>query len=219
MLVHNLTKWMTTSITFTCSSKSSHEGNSFGLVWAALFFSSLHPTFTRFGQQLPHGLLANFLDFYGCLAPWFQYENDMELNRDLHSAHDLGRVRRFDDKRPSWKAHTTSIVIFHEGALYIWALFLPQVPWLQSPTIFDIRTRPRSISSITGTKGVYAFATFFPWHSHMREIAAAEVHATELQEKATNLPKCLMHACNQGSLSWNYIVNIHGVTSCLDRKW
>lgn len=27
-----------------------------------------------------------------------------------------------------------------------------QVPWLQTPTIFDIRTRPRSISSITGTK-------------------------------------------------------------------
>jgi hypothetical protein len=26
------------------------------------------------------------------------------------------------------------------------------VPWLQTPTIFDIRTRPRSISSITGTK-------------------------------------------------------------------
>mmetsp|Transcript_21178 Transcript_21178/g.35516 ORF Transcript_21178/g.35516 Transcript_21178/m.35516 type:complete len:277 (-) Transcript_21178:382-1212(-) len=26
------------------------------------------------------------------------------------------------------------------------------IPWLQSPTIFDIRTRPRSISSVTGTK-------------------------------------------------------------------
>jgi len=26
------------------------------------------------------------------------------------------------------------------------------VPWLQNPTIFDIRTRPRSISSVTGTK-------------------------------------------------------------------
>lgn len=26
------------------------------------------------------------------------------------------------------------------------------VPWLQKPTIFDIRTRPRSISSVTGTK-------------------------------------------------------------------
>jgi len=26
------------------------------------------------------------------------------------------------------------------------------VPWLQYPTIFDIRTRPRSISSVTGTK-------------------------------------------------------------------
>lgn len=27
-----------------------------------------------------------------------------------------------------------------------------RVPWLQSPYIFDIRTRPRSISSVTGTK-------------------------------------------------------------------
>mmetsp|Transcript_140 Transcript_140/g.346 ORF Transcript_140/g.346 Transcript_140/m.346 type:complete len:277 (-) Transcript_140:186-1016(-) len=26
------------------------------------------------------------------------------------------------------------------------------VPWLQNPTIFDVRTRPRSISSVTGTK-------------------------------------------------------------------
>lgn len=27
------------------------------------------------------------------------------------------------------------------------------VPWLQSPNVMDIRTRPRSISSVTGTKG------------------------------------------------------------------
>jgi prohibitin 1 len=27
------------------------------------------------------------------------------------------------------------------------------VPWLQKAVIFDIRTRPRSISSVTGTKG------------------------------------------------------------------
>jgi prohibitin 1 len=27
------------------------------------------------------------------------------------------------------------------------------VPWLHRPIIFDIRTRPRSIPSITGTKG------------------------------------------------------------------
>ena len=28
------------------------------------------------------------------------------------------------------------------------------VPWLQKAVIFDVRTRPRSISSVTGTKGV-----------------------------------------------------------------
>lgn len=27
-----------------------------------------------------------------------------------------------------------------------------RIPWVQTPTIFDIRTRPRSISSVTGTK-------------------------------------------------------------------
>jgi len=28
------------------------------------------------------------------------------------------------------------------------------IPWLHRPIIFDIRTRPRSIPSITGTKGM-----------------------------------------------------------------
>lgn len=28
-----------------------------------------------------------------------------------------------------------------------------RVPWLQSPNVMDIRTRPRSIASVTGTKG------------------------------------------------------------------
>lgn len=28
-----------------------------------------------------------------------------------------------------------------------------RIPWVQMPTIMDIRTRPRSISSVTGTKG------------------------------------------------------------------
>jgi hypothetical protein len=31
-----------------------------------------------------------------------------------------------------------------------------RIPWLQNPTIMDIRTRPRSISSVTGTQGGYA---------------------------------------------------------------
>lgn len=28
-----------------------------------------------------------------------------------------------------------------------------RVPWVQTPHIMDIRTRPRTISSVTGTKG------------------------------------------------------------------
>ena len=28
------------------------------------------------------------------------------------------------------------------------------IPWLHKPIIFDIRTRPRSIPSVTGTKGM-----------------------------------------------------------------
>lgn len=28
-----------------------------------------------------------------------------------------------------------------------------RIPWFQTPNIMDIRTRPRSISSVTGTKG------------------------------------------------------------------
>ena len=29
-----------------------------------------------------------------------------------------------------------------------------RIPWLQSPNVMDIRTRPRTISSVTGTKGM-----------------------------------------------------------------
>lgn len=28
-----------------------------------------------------------------------------------------------------------------------------RIPWFQTPTVMDIRTRPRSVSSVTGTKG------------------------------------------------------------------
>ena len=28
------------------------------------------------------------------------------------------------------------------------------IPWIQTPYIFDVRTRPRSITSVTGTKGM-----------------------------------------------------------------
>ena len=33
-----------------------------------------------------------------------------------------------------------------------------RVPWLQNPYVMDIRTRPRSIASVTGTKGMGGFA-------------------------------------------------------------
>lgn len=29
------------------------------------------------------------------------------------------------------------------------------IPWLHKPIIFDIRTRPRSVPSVTGTKGLF----------------------------------------------------------------
>ena len=28
-----------------------------------------------------------------------------------------------------------------------------QIPWLETPIVFDIRAKPRSIASLTGTKG------------------------------------------------------------------
>lgn len=39
-----------------------------------------------------------------------------------------------------------------------------RIPWLQNPTIMDIRTRPRSISSVTGTQGEHAGSAFAPPH-------------------------------------------------------
>jgi hypothetical protein len=39
-----------------------------------------------------------------------------------------------------------------------------RIPWLQSPTIMDIRTRPRSISSVTGTQGKHAGSAIAPPH-------------------------------------------------------
>jgi prohibitin 1 len=31
-----------------------------------------------------------------------------------------------------------------------------RIPWVQTMHVMDIRTRPRSISSVTGTKGEYS---------------------------------------------------------------
>jgi hypothetical protein len=39
-----------------------------------------------------------------------------------------------------------------------------RIPWLQNPTIMDIRTRPRSISSVTGTQGKHAGSATAPPH-------------------------------------------------------
>lgn len=30
-----------------------------------------------------------------------------------------------------------------------------QVPWFETPIVFDIRAKPRSVASLTGTKGPY----------------------------------------------------------------
>lgn len=35
-----------------------------------------------------------------------------------------------------------------------------KVPWLQTPHVMDIRTRPRNISSVTGTKGAFSSSSF-----------------------------------------------------------
>lgn len=40
-------------------------------------------------------------------------------------------------------------------------LFLFRVPWFQYPIIYDIRARPRKISSPTGSKGEYMAFKFF----------------------------------------------------------
>ena len=60
-----------------------------------------------------------------------------------------------------------------------------RIPWLQSPNVMDIRTRPRTISSVTGTKGMrtgftfpHVLAAFFngglPFPFHLLHIAEAE---------------------------------------------
>ena len=48
-----------------------------------------------------------------------------------------------------------------------------RVPWFQTPNVMDIRTRPRSISSVTGTKGelVFVAVLFFSWEAAPCEAA------------------------------------------------
>ena len=58
-----------------------------------------------------------------------------------HSAVDGGEQAVLFDRLKGVLPHTSS-----EGTHFL-------VPWLQKAVIFDIRTRPRSISSVTGTKG------------------------------------------------------------------
>lgn len=46
-----------------------------------------------------------------------------------------------------------------------------RIPWVQTPHIMDIRTRPRSISSVTGTKGT-------SMHSTHPQLACVHAHGT-----------------------------------------
>ncbi len=43
-----------------------------------------------------------------------------------------------------------------------------RVPWFQTPNVMDIRTRPRSISSVTGTKGPRD--EILRWSSHLGSV-------------------------------------------------
>lgn len=38
------------------------------------------------------------------------------------------------------------------------------IPWVQRPIIFDIRSTPRAISTITGSKGMFSELCFFFVH-------------------------------------------------------
>lgn len=44
---------------------------------------------------------------------------------------------RLEENGPSWQPFTTTF----------------QIPWFESPIIYDVRAKPRNIASLTGTKG------------------------------------------------------------------
>ena len=72
------------------------------------------------------------------------------------------------------------------------------VPWLQKAVIFDIRTRPRSISSVTGTKGATRRrAPRGTRHAHRSARAAAAPNtrgcASVGSAAHAGCPACFMH--------------------------
>lgn len=52
--------------------------------------------------------------------------------------------------------------------LYSLAIHLFQVPWLETPILFDIRAKPRSVASLTGTKGPYLVLVMIILLKHIR---------------------------------------------------
>lgn len=60
----------------------------------------------------------------------------------------VSRVLRM---RCTTKGHISwSVPLFFNAFLFFYA---PQVPWFETPIVFDIRAKPRSVASLTGTKG------------------------------------------------------------------
>lgn len=37
------------------------------------------------------------------------------------------------------------------------------IPWVQKPIIYDIRSRPRSVPTVTGSKGQFVMTMHSPW--------------------------------------------------------
>ena len=47
------------------------------------------------------------------------------------------------------------------------------IPWFQRPIVYDVRTKPRMIQSMTGSKGARAAPWVIPAHARARERARA----------------------------------------------
>ncbi|THH08516.1 hypothetical protein EW145_g2672 [Phellinidium pouzarii] len=45
-------------------------------------------------------------------------------------------------------------------------MILVQIPWFETPILFDIRAKPRNVASLTGTKGVSLFSVINEFESH-----------------------------------------------------
>lgn len=54
-----------------------------------------------------------------------------------------------------------------------------RIPWFQTPTIMDIRTRPRSVSSVTGTKGEWGPPPSCEGLVHLPTCSAGPVRGTK----------------------------------------